>query len=122
LESAALEFRDDAAVGADAAVLGYPGNGPLRREPVRIRGEHALLGRDIYDDDAVNRDVLSIRGEIQPGNSGGPLVADDGLVYGVVFAASLTDPDTGYALAPSEVSQALEAAAETEPVPTGVCA
>jgi hypothetical protein len=43
-------------------------------------------------------------------------------VYGVVFAASLTDPDTGYALAPSEVGSALEAAdAATEPVPTGGC-
>jgi S1-C subfamily serine protease len=69
----------------------------------------------------VNRDVLSVRGEIRPGNSGGPLVADDGLVYGMVFAASLTDPDTGYALATSEVTPALQAAAATEPVPTGVC-
>ena len=122
LDRSALTFRGDAAAGADAAVLGYPGNGPLRNEPVRIRGEHALLGRDIYDEGAVERDVLSVRGEIRPGNSGGPLVADDGLVYGMVFAASLTDPDTGYALAPREVSEGLEAAASSEPVPTGVCA
>jgi S1-C subfamily serine protease len=121
LDRGPLTFRADAAAGADAAVVGYPGNGPLRSEPVRIRGEHSLLGRDIYDEGAVNRDVLSIRGEIRPGNSGGPLVADDGLVYGVVFAASLTDPDTGYALAASEVTQALQSAAATEPVPTGVC-
>jgi S1-C subfamily serine protease len=122
LDRAALTFRDDAVAGADAAVVGYPGNGPLRSEPARIRGEHVLLGRDIYDEGTVNRDVLSIRGDIQPGNSGGPLVADDGVVYGVVFAASLTDPDTGYALAPQEVSQALDAVAATEPVPTGACA
>jgi S1-C subfamily serine protease len=121
LDRGPLTFRADAAAGADAAVLGYPGNGPLRSEPVRIRGEHSLLGRDIYDEGTVNRDVLSIRGEIRPGNSGGPLVADDGLVYGMVFAASLTDPDTGYALATSEVTPALQAAAATEPVPTGVC-
>jgi len=121
LEGDALEFRDDAVSGANAAVVGYPNNGPLRSEPVRVRGEHALLGRDIYDKSAVNRDVLSIRGEVRPGNSGGPLVADDGLVYGLVFAASLTDPDTGYALTPSEVGPALDAAAATEPVPTGVC-
>ena len=121
LEGDALEFRDDAVSGANAAVVGYPNNGPLRSEPVRVRGEHALLGRDIYDESAVNRDVLSIRGEVRPGNSGGPLVADDGMVYGLVFAASLTDPDTGYALTPSEVGPALDAAAATEPVPTGVC-
>jgi S1-C subfamily serine protease len=122
LDRAALAFRDDAATGAHAAVVGYPGNGPLHTEPARVRGEYALLGSDIYDDETVSRDVLSMRGEIRPGNSGGPLVADDGLVYGVVFAASLTDPDTGYALAPSEVGSALEAAdAATEPVPTGGC-
>jgi hypothetical protein len=49
LDRGPLTFRADAAAGADAAVLGYPGNGPLRSEPVRIRGEHSLLGRDIYD-------------------------------------------------------------------------
>ena len=121
LDRAALAFRGDATAGAHAAVVGYPGNGPLRTEPVRVRGEHALLGSDIYDDGTVRRDVLSIRGEIRPGNSGGPLVADDGLVFGVVFAASLTDPETGYALSAAEVSRALAAAAATEPVPTGVC-
>jgi S1-C subfamily serine protease len=122
LDREELAFRDDAATGAHAAVVGYPGNGPLRTEPARVRGEYALLGSDIYDDETVTRDVLSMRGEIRPGNSGGPLVADDGSVYGVVFAASLTDPDTGYALAPSEVESALEAAdAATDPVPTGGC-
>lgn len=118
-----LRFRDDPAAGADAAVVGYPNNGPLSTEPVRIRGEHSLLGRDIYGDDAVSRDVLSVRGEVRPGNSGGPLVADDGRVYGVMFAASLTDPETGYALALSEVTPHVEqSAASTEPVSTGVCA
>jgi S1-C subfamily serine protease len=122
LDRAPLAFREDAAAGADAAVVGYPNNGPLSTEPVRIRGEHSLLGRDIYGEDGVSRDVLSVRGEVRPGNSGGPLVADDGLVYGVVFAASLTDPETGYALAVSELSsQVQNAAASTEAVSTGEC-
>ncbi|MGH8776091.1 MAG: MarP family serine protease [Jiangellaceae bacterium] len=122
LTAAPLAFREDAAAGADAAVVGYPNNGPLRTEPVRVRGEHALLGRDIYGDDTVERDVLSVRGEIRPGNSGGPLVADDGLVYGVIFAASLTDPDTGYALAVSEVRPALEeGVVAAQSVSTGAC-
>lgn len=122
LDRTPLTFRDDAARGADAAVVGYPGNGPLRADPVRIRGEHELRGRDIYDDQVVQREVLSVRGTIRPGNSGGPLVAGDGLVYGVVFAASLTDPDTGYALTPSEIDAALLAApAAAEPVSTGGC-
>jgi S1-C subfamily serine protease len=123
LDRPALTFRDDLARGTDAAVVGYPDNGPLSTEPVRVRGEHALLGRDIYGDDTVNRDVISIRGTVRPGNSGGPLVADDGVVYGMVFAASLTDPETGYALAVSELGPALEdAPAAVEPVSTAACA
>lgn len=108
--------------GADAVVVGYPNNGPLDAEPVRVRGSHQLLGRDIYGDSQVTRDVLSLRGEVRPGNSGGPLVSTDGTVYGVVFAASLTDPDTGYALAHSEVADMVEQAPQsTEPVTPGHC-
>ncbi len=122
LDRPVLTFHEDVAAGADAAVVGYPDNGPLSTEPVRVRDEHALLGRDIYGDGTVNRDVVSIRGTVRPGNSGGPLVADDGLVYGVVFAASLTDPDTGYALAASELDAALDQApGADDPVSTGAC-
>ena len=44
-------------------------------------------------------------GEFEPGNSGGPLLAPDGKVYGVVFAASTSYRDTGYALAASQVAR-----------------
>ncbi|MGH8825029.1 MAG: MarP family serine protease [Jiangellaceae bacterium] len=122
LDRPMLTFRDDVASGADAAVVGYPDNGPLSTEPVRVRGEHALLGRDIYGDGTVNREVVSIRGTVRPGNSGGPLVAADGQVYGVMFAASLTDPETGYALAVDELETALDAAPTAlEPVSTATC-
>ncbi len=108
--------------GEDAAVVGYPNNGPLSVEPVRIRGAHQLLGNDIYGDDQVVRDVVSLRGEIRPGNSGGPLVSAAGTVYGVVFAASLTDPDTGYALALSEVEDLMSRSADAQDsVSTGRC-
>lgn len=109
--------------GASAAAVGYPNGGPLRAEPVRVRGSHDLLGSDIYDDHQVTRNVLSLRGDIQPGNSGGPLVDGEGNVSGVIFAASLTDPDTGYALSRREVQPLLdEAAGANEPVSTGGCA
>lgn len=122
LGRAPLGFAADVESGADAAVVGYPNNGPLTVEPVRVRGDHALIGRDIYGEDRVTRDVLSLRGQVQQGNSGGPLVGDDGSVYGVVFAASMTDPDTGYALSLSEISRAVELADDAEEaVSTGRC-
>jgi S1-C subfamily serine protease len=122
LDRPVLELDDSVQAGDDGAVVGYPNNGPLSVEPVRVRGEHALVGRDIYGEQRVTREVISLRGRVQPGNSGGPLVSGDGAVYGVIFAASLTDPDTGYALALSEVTDAIDEAAEAnEPVPTGRC-
>jgi S1-C subfamily serine protease len=122
LGRAPLGFAEDVEAGADAAVVGYPNNGPLTVEPVRVRGDHALIGRDIYGEDRVTRDVLSLRGQVQQGNSGGPLVGDDGSVYGVVFAASMTDPDTGYALSLSEISEAVDLAEDAEEaVSTGRC-
>jgi S1-C subfamily serine protease len=116
-----LEFRADPAAGADAVVVGFPNGGPLTGEPARIRSQQVLLGRDIYGEDPVEREVLSLRGDVEPGNSGGPLLAEDGRVYGVIFAASLTDPDTGYALSPAAVAPALSAAAASSPVDTGRC-
>lgn len=122
LDRPVLELDDSVQSGDDAAVVGYPNNGPLSVEPVRVRGEHALMGRDIYGEERVTRDVISLRGRVQPGNSGGPLVSEEGTVYGVIFAASLTDPDTGYALALSEITDAVEQSADAEqPVSTGRC-
>jgi S1-C subfamily serine protease len=40
---------------------------------------------------------------VRPGNSGGPLLAADGRVYGMVFADAADDPRTGYALTAREV-------------------
>lgn len=123
LDREPLVFAEaDPSSGTSAVVIGYPNNGPLSSEPVRVRGTDNLRGRDIYDSDQVDRQVLSVRGDIQPGNSGGPLVSEDGMVYGLVFAASLTDPDTGYALARSEIADAHQQAPDaTEPVSTGTC-
>ena len=107
---------------ADAVVVGYPNNGPLDAEAVRVRGEHRLLGRDIYGEDQVTRDVVSLRGDIRPGNSGGPLLGLDGTVVGVVFASSLTDPDTGYALALTQVRETLrDLPEEPQSVSSGRC-
>ena len=55
------------------------------------------------------RDVLSLCGLIRPGNSGGPVVDSAGDVVGVVFAASVTSSDTGYALSSRQVAQAAAA-------------
>ena len=87
-------------------MLGYPQDGPFDAQPVRIRGDQRLRSPDIYGNGTVTRQVFSLRGLIRPGNSGGPIVSTAGRVLGVVFAASVSDRDTGYALTADQVRRA----------------
>ena len=108
--------------GAGGAVLGYPGGGSLTVGPAAIRRELHPTGRDIYGEDVVSRDVYELQVIVRPGYSGGPFVLVDGEVAGVVFAASTTDPQVGYALTSQEVLPLLrQATGRTRPVPTGDC-
>ncbi|GAA1931591.1 MarP family serine protease [Nocardioides marmoribigeumensis] len=105
------------------AVLGYPQDGPYDVQPARIRAEQRLRSPDIYGRGTVIREVFSVRSLIRPGNSGGPLVSADGKVYGVVFAASVEDKSTGYALTADQVAKAGVVGRDaTTPVATGRCA
>jgi S1-C subfamily serine protease len=88
------------------AVLGFPQDGPYDVEGARIRAWQRLRSPDIYGNGTVIREVFSVRSTIRPGNSGGPLVSPAGKVLGVVFAASVTDGSTGYALTADQVAQA----------------
>jgi S1-C subfamily serine protease len=106
-----------------AAVLGYPQDGPYNVQPARIRGDQRLRSPDIYGRGTVVRETYSVRGLVRPGNSGGPLVSSAGRVLGVIFAASVTDGNTGYALTASQVRDAAAAGLSHHTrVGTGDCA
>lgn len=118
-----LPFDDTAEAGEGVAVAGYPLDGPFRIDPARIRAQQRLRSPDIYGDGAVLREVFSLRATIQPGNSGGPLLSSAGEVVGVVFAASVTDAETGYALTATQVAESAAAGlAGSARVGTGECA
>lgn len=110
--------------GQPGATLGYPGaqNGQLIVRRAAVQGRFEAVGRDIYGDSRVSREVYELRAGIREGDSGGPFVLPSGVVAGVVFAASTTDPDTGYALTGAEVQdQVAEGKQSTESVSTGPC-
>jgi S1-C subfamily serine protease len=108
--------------GAPGAVLGYPGGGPLQAHRAAVRRSFDALGRDIYSRDQVERLVVELQTLVRPGSSGGPFVLADGRVGGVVFAASSSDEDVGYAIAASEVEDTIiKAVGRTTEVDTGPC-
>jgi S1-C subfamily serine protease len=119
---APLTFAGPARSGDSAVVVGYPEDGPFTAVSARVRERITAVGRDIYDRRDVRRDVYALRTRVRPGNSGGPLLAPDGRVDGVIFAAAADDPSTGYALTAKEVASDAEAGrTATEPVSTQSC-
>lgn len=108
--------------GASAVVAGFPLDGPYQLEAARIRQLIAARGSDIYGRPGTERDVYSLYARVRPGNSGGPLLDTRGRVVGVIFAKSLDDPVTGYALTLQETEPVLAAASSARtPVDTGAC-
>jgi S1-C subfamily serine protease len=105
----------------DALVLGYPGGGVFEATPARIRDTINLEGPDIYRTATVTRRVYTIRGTVQQGNSGGPMIDMDGRVLGVVFGAAVDDADTGFVMTAEEVANQLARIGDTAPVSTQTC-
>ncbi|MCK1797150.1 MarP family serine protease [Streptomyces sp. XM4193] len=120
LSAPVLRFADDAGRGDGAVVAGYPENGGLDLRAATVAGRTQARGQDIYGSSVVTRDIHPLRGNVRPGNSGGPLLTPGGQVYGVIFARSVSNPETGYALTADQVrSAASRGDAATEPVDTG---
>jgi S1-C subfamily serine protease len=106
LKATPLQFTDtDAASGDSAIVAGFPENGAYDVRSARVRGRINAEGPDIYHHGEVRRDVYSLFATVRQGNSGGPLLTPDGKVYGVIFARSLDDVNTGYALTVDEIRE-----------------
>jgi S1-C subfamily serine protease len=70
------------------ALLGYPGNGPLVAAPGTAGTPRRLLGQNAYGDGPVLREVVSLRGVVRRGDSGGPAVDRRGRVVAMMFAAT----------------------------------
>ncbi|MFD9204194.1 MarP family serine protease, partial [Streptomyces anthocyanicus] len=106
LQAPVLQFSSRPAVRSDDAIVaGFPENGSYTINAARVRGPITANGPDIYHRGTVKREVYSLYATVRQGNSGGPLLTPDGKVYGVVFAKSLDDPDTGYALTVDEIQE-----------------
>jgi S1-C subfamily serine protease len=122
LRAPVLRQGADLTRGADAVIAGFPGDEGLWVGAARVRAVLNARGADIYGDPGTTREIYSLRAQVRQGASGGPLLDPDGDVVGMIFATSLDDDDTGYALTLDEMAPVLGPASRaTAAVPTGRC-
>ncbi len=108
-----LQFAGQANPADNAVVAGYPLNAPdLHTVAARIGGIQNAQGPNIYQTSTVTRQIYEIRAVVESGNSGGPLLSPAGTVNGVVFAAAVDVPDTGFALTAAQVTADARAGAQ----------
>ena len=120
LGQAALPLAS-AVVGESDVILGHPG-GQVRVEasPARVvRRVTADVG-NIYDTAPSVRQILVLSAQIDPGDSGAPVVNSSGQVVGVAFAVSTSRRSTAFAVASEELAPVL-ARRRSGPVSTGPC-
>ncbi len=115
-----LEFAARTRKGTEAAVIGYPENGPLAITPARLGRTGKVTSEDSYGRGPVQRSMTPFRADVRSGNSGGPVVDAGGDVLATVFASSLGDgPKSGLGVPNRVVERALER--PLEPIDTGPC-
>ena len=74
-----VDIEHEGRLGEGIITVGYPLHGVLSNEPSLTTGNISALAGLEGDEK-----YLQISAPIQPGNSGGPLISNKGLVYGVV--------------------------------------
>jgi S1-C subfamily serine protease len=111
-----------AASGTQGVVLGYPEDGPLTADPAAVAAQLTAQGRNIYNEGTVTRRVYQVDANVEPGNSGGPLLDGSGQVIGVVFSRSTVYSGVGYALtSPGVLTRVQAAEHRVAAVSTGSC-
>ncbi|MFC0583034.1 MarP family serine protease [Micrococcoides hystricis] len=107
---------------AEAVLMGYPAGGPFRANSATIQGSGKTNVPNIYGGEAKSLEIYQFTGQIKHGNSGGPLISQQGKMAALVFAKAQGTDRTGYALTMKEVTPVIDEAKElTEPVSAGQC-
>jgi hypothetical protein len=119
LSSPPLPRRGGGQAGEAVAILGYPHNGPYRATPGRLGKTITVLSEDAYGQGPIKRRMTQLRGKIESGNSGGPVVDAAGRVVATVFAATVGGERGGFGVPAGIVASVLRNA--RAPVDTGPC-
>jgi S1-C subfamily serine protease len=98
-----LGFASGQRIGASAAILGYPLDGAFNAEPARLGQTSTVSTENAYGQGHVLRSITALRGQVRPGNSGGPLIDSHGQVLATIFAALTDTPHSGGFAVPNSV-------------------
>lgn len=122
LAASPLPLSPDLPEGSPAAFAGYPHGGPFQSKPATVEGISTVLVPDIYGSNPSPELVYKLAGDVQPGNSGGPLLTTQGQVAGLIFAKTTTNAALGFALTMQDVQPvAAQAPGLSAPVESGQC-
>ena len=114
----ALSVNSRADLPRSVALLGYPRNGPLTATAATAGEARTVLSPDAYGRRVRPRVVVPLRGAVQPGESGGPVVDRRGRVIAMIFGGT-RQGSGGYAV-PAELVTAA-AAGRLAAVSSGPC-
>lgn len=114
-----LSLAPDPEYGTAGAILGFPRNGPYAVAPARLGDTREAISEDSYGRGPLRRTLVSLRGTVRGGNSGGPLIDARGRVMATIFAATTSGPAGGFAIPNKLIEKARQLA--DLPVDTGLC-
>jgi S1-C subfamily serine protease len=118
LRTAPLRTGPDVELPRPVALLGYPRNGGLTATAGTAGDPRTVLAPDAYEQRVRPRVVVPLRGRVEPGESGGPVVDRRGRVVAMIFGGTRTGRG-GYAVPVELVLGALEE--RLTPVGPGPC-
>ena len=118
LPAAPLQTGGYAADGDLTTFMGYPLGGPFKSSSATVQGLGYTSTVSEEGQPSAPREVYQLAADVQQGNSGGPLLDQDGRVIG----AKASGGETGYALSLTELDPVLDQLGGlTAPVSTGAC-
>ncbi len=118
LEAAPLRTGSEVELPRAVALLGYPRNGGLAVTAGTAGDRRTVIAPDAYEQRVRPRVVVPLRGRVQPGESGGPVVDRRGRVLAMIFGGTRTGGG-GYAVPVEFVLNAFEE--RLRPVEAGPC-
>jgi S1-C subfamily serine protease len=116
LSPLAVDRSDD--FPRNVVILGYPRDGALTGTAATAGAPRSVIAPDAYDRHVSARVVVPLRGKVQPGESGGPVVDSRGSVVAMIFAGAKKGP-SGFSVPVELVLRGVSTS--LQPVSSGPC-